>query len=281
MNRAKVFMFLAILALVLTVSCGQNVKESGPRISTGANEVKELSSQALAEASNGALELREQLSFAPSSADSPLGGILVTGTGTITANPDLATINLGVQVTADTVKEALQQANVSLNAMLDVPRQRGIDEKDTQTRHFSINPTYDYQRDGPPLFTGYRVTNQLEIKVRDLANIGPVIDETVTVGGDSVQIHGISFVVEDTSALSAQARESAIKAAITQAKQFADLTEVKLGRLIHISQISGVSPQIRGVPAMAAFDESPVRSTTVRAGETEISVTVQALFSIQ
>ena len=281
MNRAKVFISLAALALVLTVSCSQNVKEPGPQISTSTDKVRELSIPALAEASNGALEPAERLSFVPSSVDSSLGGILVSGTGTITAKPDLATLNLGVQVTADTVKEALQQANASLNAMLDVPRQRGIDEKDTQTRHFSINPTYDYQREGPPIFTGYRVTNQLEIKVRDLANIGPIIDETVTAGGDSVQIHGISFVVEDTSALSTQARESAVKAAMTQAKQFADLTEVKLGRLIHISQISGVSPQTRGAPAMAAFDESAVRYTTVRSGETEISVTVQALFSIQ
>ena len=281
MNRAKVFISLATLTLALTVSCSQNVKESGPQVSTNVDEVRELSSPALAKASDGALELSERLSFAPSNADSSLGGILVSGTGTMTANPDLATLNLGVEVTADTVKEALQQANTSLNAMLDVPRQRGIDEKDTQTQHFSINPTFDYQREGPPMFTGYRVPNQLEIKVRDLADIGPIIDETVTVGGDSVQIHGISFVVEDTSALSTQAREAAVKAAMTQAKQFADLTEVKLGKLIRISQISGVSPQMRGAPAMAAFDERAGGYTTVRAGETEISVTVQALFSIQ
>ena len=224
----------------------------------------------------------------------------------------MAVLNLGVQVLADTVQEALEQANASLNAMLNVLDDHGIEEQDTQTRFLNIQPRYrsrevirckdDIQLPVPTpgelepeileklegeclrhrelVLIGYQVTNQLSVKVRDLDSVGPIIDDVVQAGGDPVRIQGINFTLEGTSSLIIQAREEAVLDALAKAEQFAGLTGVEVGPLVHISEAGGAIPVVRAafegaLPAQAGAP-SPVRT-----GELEVTVTVQALFSIQ
>jgi uncharacterized protein YggE len=233
-------------------------------------------------------------------------GIFVTGTGTVSVQPDMAVLSIGVNATADTVKEAMNKANTSLNAMLEAVKKHGVDSKDIQTSYFSVYPRYDgYEiyncpKDGgstPPssdpsvpeggcyrewkqVLTGYQVANQLTIKVRGDKEVGPVIDDLVVAGGDAAQIQGITFTVEDTKALSAKAREAAIKAAMEQAQQFASLTGAGLGKLIHISQVGGEIPVTRAYKDVASAPGGEFAPTPIQTGEVEVTVTVQAVFAI-
>ncbi len=284
MTRTKVLIILsaAMAILLLTVACSRGTTGNGDEIATadGAGTSGLLGSQP----SNNSIALsdleRLGVSLVPSGQGNSQQGIFVTGTGTVTADPDLAILNLGVQVTADTVREALERANVSLNAMLGVLDGHGIEEKDTQTRFFNIFPQYDFRPDRERVLIGYQVTNQLSVKIRHLDNIGPIIDDVVEVGGNPVQINGITFTIEDTSELSVQAREAAVKAAMAQAEQFARLTGVVLGKLVQISQVGGAVPMIRAEGAQASLDLA-IAPTPVRTGELDVSVTVQAIFAIQ
>ena len=282
MKRTKLLIILAaaMAILVFSAACVKDDNGTQTPVGTDGGEGQGITSTSGLEDSVSEALQRSLASIIPSGFGGLQQGILVTGTGTVTVDPDLALLNLGVQVTAGTVKEALDQANTSLNAMLNVLTDRGIDEKDTQTRFFNIFPQYDFRRDSERVLIGYQVTNQLSVKIRDLDSIGPVIDGVVLAGGDPVVINGISFTVEDTSALTVEAREAAVRAAMAQAEQFAELTGVELGKLVHISQAGGIPPVARVFAEAAALDGA-IAPTPVRPGEMEVSVTVQAFFSIQ
>ena len=207
-------------------------------------------------------------------------GILVSGSGVASAEPDLALINLGVQVLSPSVGEALNTANSSLESILQVLANYDVDENDTQTRYFNINTQYDYSNDGAPEVTGYQVTNELSVRVRNLDTLGELITDVVEAGGNPVRVNGISFAIEDTSALEDEALAQAIADAKARAERMAELSGVTLGNLVSVSQAGGgASPAL---PAAFAA-ESMARSapTAIRTGDLEITINIQALYTIK
>ena len=122
------------------------------------------------------------------------GGIWVSGEGKLTLEPDLVMLNVGVESLEDTVSEANAAASKSMADVMAALKARDIEDKDIQTSYFNIYPQYDYRADTPTL-TGYNVRNTVSVKIRDLDNVGALIDEVVTAGGDSIRIDGISFTV--------------------------------------------------------------------------------------
>ncbi len=208
-------------------------------------------------------------------------GIRVTGTGQATKPPNLATVNLGVQVTADSVTDALQQANASLDAVLAVLPLYGVSDADTQTSYFNINPQYRYTPDNERVLAGYQVTNHLRIKTRDMDGIGALITDVVKAGGNATQVNGIDFSIEDTDALVRIAQAAAVSRATAQAEELARLTGVRLGKPVYISQGIGGSPSPRLQYGAEFARDVYEASTPINVGELEVSVTVEALFAIE
>ena len=217
-------------------------------------------------------------------------GIWVSGEGSVTLEPDLAMLNLGVETTGKTVAVARAEAATAMDAMVTSLKSNGIAAIDIQTQFFNIAPQYQWTevlengiRTSKQVLTGYLVTNNAAIKIRDMENVGPIIDEVSEAGGDAARINGISFTVEDTSPLMVSLRADAVADAIAKANQFANLTGVDLGRLVFISETGGNAPQIRAFPeadfAMAVSSFAP--STSISGGELEITMSVQAVFGIQ
>ena len=128
---------------------------------------------------------------------------------------------------------------------------------------------------------GYRVTNTVNVKVRDLEAMGTLIDQVATAGGDLTRINSIRFTVEDTDQFATQAREAAVKQAMEKAQQFAQLTGTTLGKLAYIAEVGANVPVVRDF----AFEErvaaaSAAAPTPISQGEMDITVTVQAVFAI-
>ncbi|MDA0989022.1 MAG: SIMPL domain-containing protein [Chloroflexi bacterium] len=214
-------------------------------------------------------------------------GIWVTGLGKVTLAPDLALLSLGVEVRANTVEAARAEAAAAMTGIIEALKARGIADKDIQTRYFNIYPEYTYQdvyenggRYGKQILTGYRVSNTVTAKIRDLDIVGATIDDVVRAGGDVTRINSIQFTVEDASAAQMQARESAVLDALAKADQFATLTGVTRGNLLFITESGSSVPQARSFDGMeaAVFADSAV--TPVSAGELELQVSVQAVFAI-
>ena len=209
-------------------------------------------------------------------------GIWAIGRGEITATPDLALLNLGVEAIGDTVAPTNSQAAQAMESVLQALKARGVQDIDIKTRFFNIAPEYRYNdRLRKQELIGYRVSNQVSVKIRDLDNLGQTIDDAVTAGGDLIRIQGVSFTVEDTQALETQARGQAVQDALAKAQQFAQLTGVSVGPLVYIAETGGVIPRAEPF-AVRSFEVAVAESVTpISEGEITVTATVQAVFGIQ
>ena len=211
-------------------------------------------------------------------------GIWVTGRGEVTTTPDLFILEAGVEARAISVAEAHGEAARAMDRISEILKNRGIEDKDIQTRFFNISPEYvwnDSKRRQE--LVGYMVTNQATVKIRDLDSVGLVIDEVATAAGDLVRIQGIRFTVENTEELESQARAKAVENLTAKAAQFAQLTGVNLGRLVFLSESGGFTPSpVRIERAFAEAAPAPAfdRSTSISAGELKLAVSLQGVFAI-
>ena len=211
-------------------------------------------------------------------------GIWVDGAGSVTATPDVALLNFGVEARADNVAPARAAAAAAMEAVLSSLRANGVDEADIKTTSFQIQPiiifreiTRDGTRRSEPEIVGYRVTNLATAKIRDIDGVGRAIDDAAAAGGDLVRINSIGFTVDDPQPLEDQARELAIRNAMAKAQQMASVANVILGQPVFISQQGG-APVISRQAFAAAIDE--FAPTPILAGEQEITVRVQMVFAI-
>lgn len=208
-------------------------------------------------------------------------GIHAAGVGTVSGEPDIAVISLGVEALRDSVSEARDDAARALAAIVEALRSAGVAEDDIRTARFSINPRYEYVRDGQQQLLGFQVTNTLNVTLRDLNATGDVVDRAVTAGGDLTRVQSVSFRIEDTTALEEEARVLAIEDALAKADLYAEQLEVVRGPLVSISEGSYDSFPVAEARFAVAMNDSAGPPTQFFGGELEVSVRVQAVFAIE
>ena len=206
-------------------------------------------------------------------------GIWVTGEGKVSVVPDVAILNLGVEAQEETVAEAQQQAAEAMEAVMAVLDEYGIAEKDIQTQRFSIYPVRRWQND-KEILIGYRVTNTVTVKVRNIENTGTIIDAAATAGGDYTRINSIGFTVDEPTDYYEEVREKAMADAGAKAKQLAELAGVDLGKPTYINEGGVYFPVPRDFYKGEAA-AAPAPTTPISPGETEIRLTVQVVYSIE
>jgi uncharacterized protein YggE len=250
--------------------------------------------------------------FAEGDSSSP-AGIWVTGQGSASGVPDLAMLNLGVEVLADSAADARTQATEGIDAAIEALEENDVAEEDIQTRRYSIGPRYNYVEvtqcvdeegeavvvgetgDVPPgtqctrahnqVLDGYQVNNHLAVTVRDLDSVGAIIDGVIEAAGDIVRINGINFSIEDSKALEDEARATAVADLMAKAARLAELAGVELGPLVYLSESTGPTPFPRfasGASGFASYAYAPqsMLLTGIQPGELEAVVTVQGVFAI-
>ncbi len=172
----------------------------------------------------------------------PLGRerlLTVSGEGTIRAEPDMALITLGVVSEASSAGEALQTNSQSMNRIVAALKDGGMEARDLQTSGFSVDPVYsqpprNYDNSEPfkPEIVGYRVSNNLTLRIRALDRVGALLDQVVTLGANAIS--GPSFTVEDPTPFEDQARQAAIRDAIRKSALYAKAADVTLGPIFRI-----------------------------------------------
>lgn len=216
--------------------------------------------------------------------DRPFPKIVVTGMGEAFVAPDMAIVNLAVLREAETARAALDQNNEAMSDVIAAMKAAGIADRDLQTAGLSINPRYVYpeNNDGTeqPRIVAYQVTNNLTIRIRDIAKVGEILDQSVTLGVN--QGGSISFVNDDPSAATAEARRKAVEDARGRAETLAEAAGVTLGEVIEISERSAPPPmpfQERAMLRMAPASDAAA-SVPVEAGENSYVVHVDLTFAI-
>ena len=222
-----------------------------------------------------------QTSGGPSIYNTTPIGIHASGSGVASGEPDIAVVSLGVEALRDSVSEARSDAASALGAVVAALREAGVAEDDIRTAYFSINPRYEYLREGGQELLGFQVTNTLNVTVRDLNATGDIVDSAAAAGGDLIRVQSVSFQVEDTSALEEEALINAIQDAEKKADVYARELEVVRGGLLSVAESYEqpyAFPEARF--AVAAMD-SAGPPTQFFAGDIEVRVSVQAVFAIE
>lgn len=213
----------------------------------------------------------------PMSSIQPETTITLTGKGTVDHAPDIAMINVGVQVEAKTAAEAMQQQAAQMNGVFAAVKAAGIADKDMQTGNLSLNPVYEYPNNARPRLTGYQASNQIAIKVRKLDTLGKTLDAVVKGGGNT--INGVSFSIDKPDQYQNEARIDAIQDAAAKAELYAKAVGYKVKRIVTISEQEYYPQPVPMVMQMRQKDMA-AEATPIAAGEVTLTQTVNVVFEL-
>ncbi|KAI0557599.1 outer membrane protein 28 kDa [Gracilaria domingensis] len=214
--------------------------------------------------------------FCQSNAQAVPRTITVSGEGSVSTSPDLATVNTGVQTTAVTPQAALAANNEQFEQVLAVLAEQGIESADIQTTSFNVFPQTQFGPNGEAQgISGFQVTNQVQITVRDLDNLGTILDALVAAGSNSIS--GVSFGIADDTEPRNRARGLAVADATSQAQVLAEAAGVSVGNIIAISEQTISQPQF-SAGSLAAFGSSG--SVPIASGELQIQESVFLQFAL-
>ncbi len=206
-------------------------------------------------------------------------GISVSGRGSVTVAPDIARIEIGVEITAKTVAEARGRAADAMDAVMASLSRDGVDDSDVKTRSFNIYPQYNYPDERAPEIVGFMVNNQVSVTLRDIDAASTILDEVIEAGGDLVRVSGITFTVDEPDQFLDEARELAVADARSRAKTLADAAGVSLGNVRTISESTSSFPEQRFFSSGATFD-SVSGVSPISPGEQDLNINVSVVFEV-
>jgi uncharacterized protein YggE len=211
--------------------------------------------------------------------------ISLSGHGEVTGAPDTAFVTSGVTTQGATAREALDANTAAMTQLIAVLKTAGIADHDIQTSGFSVSPNYVYpsepDRSGyqqPPRIVGYSVLNTVTVRVRKIETLGAVLDQAVTVGANT--INGVSFSVEDPSALYDAARKAAFADAKDKATLYSNAAGISLGRITSISENQGYGQPQPYMMKAANADMAAAAPVPVQAGELTFAIDVSVSWTL-
>lgn len=204
--------------------------------------------------------------------------ITVSASGRVSAEPDIVRLQAGLTTEADQAAGALKDNNAVMQQLIDKLKQAGIGERDIQTSNFQVSPKYTRpERGGVARITGYQVSNQVQVTVREIDKAGEILDMLVRLGAN--QMSGMSFEVSSADELKDAARVKAMKAARRRAELLADAAGAEVGEVIAIAEdapVGGPRPMAMHRSAMAAESSVPIA-----AGEQELVARVTVTWKLK
>ena len=208
--------------------------------------------------------------------DLPAPTIAVSATGTATAAPDIATVDVTVTKQSSTATAAQDLASSAMTTVVSAMKDLGISADDLQTSSFTTTEVYDYDQ-SPAKITGYESTQTLTVKIRDTSLVASVLDAGPTNGATSVS--SLRYEIDDATDVQQQARVDAMEKAKKQALEIADAMGVRLGRVASYSESSG-----GGYPMYLSATADSAKATgivpPIETGTQDVDITVYVTYSL-
>lgn len=202
------------------------------------------------------------------------GTITVTGEASIPATPDMATVSLGVTTEGKTAAEAMSANSEALAGVIARLTAAGIAEQDLQTTSLSLNPNWvGYDAGQTPTISNYIATNMLNVRVRDLAALGGVLDASIADGANT--LNGITFELAMPRPVLDEARKAAVADAAAKAALYAAAAGVSLGKVMSISE-----QQNYGGPMPVFMDAKAASPVPVATGQIALQTSVSITYQI-
>lgn len=199
----------------------------------------------------------------------------VVATGEVTRVPDMVMITSGVTTRASQAEAALRDNAARMERVRAALRRAGIADRDIQTGTISLSQDYDRAPEGARL-AGYVASNQLNVRFRDVANAGRIIDALVAEGVNNVQ--GPTFGLQDRDGAVDEARTRALTVARSRADLYARSLGTRVRRIVAISE-SGQQGIIVGEAASMRMQAGDA-VTQVEPGEQLVGASVTVTFEL-
>ena len=202
--------------------------------------------------------------------------ITVTGSASVTLKADYAQVSVGVSTTAETVQKASEENNAAIFTVIEALKEAGIAEEDIATSNYSVHAEYDYSSFGGQKLTGYNVTNQLTVIIRDMEHIGATLDKATAAGANS--IYNIQFLSTKADEAQDEATVYAVQDAMRRAKLLADAAGLKLGGIKSISD--STSGWVVSTRTYASKLDA-VAGNSILPDDTSVSASVTIVFELK
>lgn len=203
--------------------------------------------------------------------------ITVSGSASVTLKADYAQVTVGVSTSAKTVEEASAQNNAAIHTVIAALKEAGVKEDDIATSNYSVHAEYDYSSFGGQKLTGYNVSNQLNVIIRDMAHIGATLDKATAAGANT--IHSIQFLSTKADAAQDEATSYAVQDAIRRAGLLAKAAGLQLGSIVSISDsTSGWVVSTRTYKSNLAMDAA---SNSILPDDASVSASVTIVFELK
>jgi uncharacterized protein YggE len=201
----------------------------------------------------------------------PVGGITVTGTGTVKTVPDEAEFSLGVQTQGSSAREALAGNSEKMSRVLAALSSAGVAKDDVKTQDISVSPSYADKGQ----ISGYSARNSVSVRIRDLSKAGVVLDAASNAGAN--EVYGPSLSRSNQEELQAKALRSAVDNARAKAGALADAAGVRLGTVTAITEGFNGGPE----PVWQTFaGRSADKAAPMTPGTQDVQATVTVTFAI-
>jgi uncharacterized protein len=209
--------------------------------------------------------------------------ITIEGEATIYADPDHASMSLGVVTDGATVSDALHQNDIKMDSVLSAVRAQGVKQGDLQTSTFSIQPLHPQDKDGRTQYdkiSGYEVTNSLTVTVSDLTKVGAIIDAAANAGANTS--NNVIFEISNRDVLLDKVRAEAMRNAKHKADIMANAVGATVGPLITVGNMSVRSMEFESAPPPPPPPPPPpAPGTSILPGQLSVSANVTAVFALK
>ena len=208
--------------------------------------------------------------------------IEVSAEAEVFSRPDIALVSFSVTTEENDADKALSLNAEKVNSIMNYLKGVDIKEEDMKTTTFDIRPRYEYHRDdlktGTRVLVGYEARQSVEVKIREMEDIGEVLEGGVKSGAN--QVSNLTFTIEDESELKREARNKAIEKAKEEAGILEDQLGISLGRIVDFSEdVGGID--LIGRSFMEGQLMADSSAPEIATGENKITSRVRLIFEIK
>ncbi len=203
--------------------------------------------------------------------------IQVSGSGEVELTADIASFSIQVSELGKTTKEAQALANEKMSLILKTLRAQNIEDKDIKTTALTLRPSYKWI-DNTQTLEGQVASQSLTVTMRDLPNLGLLIDKLGDISG--ISLNSVRLDKEDKGAALEEARQKAVAAALAKAEVYAKSTNMQVGEPITISESSVATPYEPRAMKMMASNEAYDMATEIPAGTMTVRSTISLLLEM-
>lgn len=203
--------------------------------------------------------------------------ISIDGEGKAVGKPTLARVDLGLYTEGTDVPSIQSENTRKMNTITEAMKTLGVSVDDMQTNNYVITTRYDYSQNGKQRVIGYAVSQNMNLKVRDLSKVGSVLAQAGELGAN--QVNGVQFTIDDPSQLEQEARRKALENARAKAKELADAMGVRLVRVVTFSE-AAASP----MPMVMNYRkdaDSAAQPPEIQPGSLDVSSRISVTFEIK